>query len=87
MNYKLLYEETLAQLNKLKTNYKILQKENELLKKHNSKGSAPAINGNAYEKIIYDVIKDRYMCSTLFENGFRIFANQKRARIFENGHF
>jgi hypothetical protein len=25
------------------------------------------------------------MCLVLFENGFRIFANQKRARIFKNG--
>jgi len=53
MNYKQLYEETLVQFNKLKTNYKRLKKENELLKKHNSKGTTPSINGNAYDKIIY----------------------------------
>ncbi len=26
-----------------------------------------------------------HLCLVLFENGFRIFANQKRARIFKNG--
>lgn len=66
MNYKILYEETLAQFNKLKINYKTLQKENELLKKHNSKGTTPSINGNAYEKIIYDVIKNTYIDNTKF---------------------
>lgn len=61
MNYKQLYEETLVQFNKLKTNYKRLKKENELLKKHNSKGAMPSISGNAYEKIIYDVIKNTHI--------------------------
>ena len=61
MNYKILYEETLAQLNKLKTNYKKLQKENELLKERTIKGSTPSINGNAYEKIIYDVVKNTHV--------------------------
>jgi formamidopyrimidine-DNA glycosylase len=39
------------------------------------------------DKVIYfnDMRNFGNMCLVLFENGFRIFANQKRARIFKNG--